>query len=316
MNCRCCGHDNDERDTGRCANCGFELSSQNDAVKDKRIALQKKLEKPVSFKERTKFTIPPPRGHIPTIAFLIALVGLATAYVLTHAFERSEFTPELVQRIQYEEIIEENPIDPVAALIGSDIVYVLNDSASRALPRVNVDMTMIPEGSTVSFLGSRIVPLRPAASYVLQKISLREIKPLTIDRLCVWTDSTETDFFSAPLIRLEQTIIDTIPGAVIIKFYFTPEMIRGSVDEFSIRYDKAITTDEFTDSQLSDVVFTVSRRLQGKDIGERQIQVATMFDYDAYNLGDAVQLMNRIEPFVIDSLGYSGFSLSVFSLTD
>jgi hypothetical protein len=316
MNCRCCGYDNNGRDTGKCENCGFELSSQNDPIKDKRIELQKKLDKPVSFKERTKFTIPPPRGHIPTIACLIAFIGLAAAFVITHVFDRSEFTPELIQRIQYEEIAEENPVDSIAALIGSDIVYVLNDSASRALPRANVDMTMIPEGSTVSFLGSGIVPLRPAASYVLQKISLREIKPLTIDRLCVWTDSTETDFFSAPLIRLDQTIVDTIPGAVIIKFYFTPEMIRGSVEEFSIRYDKAITTDEFTDNQLSDVVFTVSRRLQRKDYSERQIQVATMFDYDAYNLGEAVQLMNRLAPFVIDSLGYEGFSISVFSLTD
>lgn len=316
MNCRCCGHDNNGRDTGKCENCGYELSSQNDSIKDKRIALQKKLDKPVSFKERSKFTVPTPRGHIPALGILIAIIGFAAAYVITHVFERSEFTPVLVQRIQFEEIVEENPIDSVAALIGSDIVYVFNDSASRALPRSNVDMTLIPEGATVSFLGSRIVPLRPAASYVLQKISLREIKPLTIDRICVWTDSTETAFFSAPLIRLEQTIIDTIPGAVIVKIYFTPEMIRGSVDEFSIRYDKAITTDEFTDSQLSDVVFTVDRRLQRKDYGERSIQIATMFDYDAYNLGEAVQIMNRIAPFVIDSLGYSGFSLSVFSLTD
>ena len=316
MNCRCCGYDNNGRDTGKCDNCGFELSSQNDSVKDKRIELQKKLDKPVSFKERTIFTTPPPRGNIPTLGFLIAIIGLATAFVVTHVFDRSEYTPELAQRSQYEEIVVENPIDSVATLIGSDIVYVFNDSASRALPRANVDMTMIPEGSTVSFLGGRIVPLRPAASYILQKITLREIKPLRIDRLCVWSDSTETDFFSVPLIRLDQTVIDTIPGAVIIKFYFTPEMIRGSVDEFSIKYDKAITTDEFTDSQLSDVIFTVSRRLQRKDFGERQIQVATMFDYDAYNLGEAVQLMNRIGPLVIDSLGYSGFSLSVFSLTD
>ena len=316
MNCRCCGHDNNGRDTGKCENCGFELSSQNDSLKDKRIALQNKLEKPISFKERSEFTVPPPRGHIPTLAFLITFVGLATAYVITHVFDRSEITPELPQRTQFEEIIRENPIDSVVTLIGSDIVYVLNDSASRALPRANVDMTMIPEGSTVSFLGSSIVPLRPAANYILQKISLREFKSLEIDRLCIWTDSTETDFFSAPLIRLERSDIDSIPGAVIVKFYFTPEMIRGSVEEFSIRYDKAITTDEFTDSQLSDVIITVSRRLQGKDYGERPIQVAAMFDYDAYNLGDAVYLMNWIAPLVIDSLGYNGFSLSVFSLID
>ncbi|MCK5064595.1 MAG: hypothetical protein KAQ97_04895 [Candidatus Fermentibacteraceae bacterium] len=316
MNCRCCGHDNNGRDTGKCENCGFGLSKQNDPLFDQRTSLQKKLDKPVDFKERSEFTVPPPRGHIPTVGALIAIVGLATAIIITQIFTRSEFTPQLAQRTQFEVIVEENPIDSVAALIGSDIVYVLNDSASRALPRTNVDMTLIPEGSTVSFLGSRIVPLRPAANYVLQKISLREIKSLEIDRLCVWTDSTETHFYSSPLIRLDQTIVDSIPGAVIVKYYFTPEMIRGSVDEFSIRYDKAITTDDFTDSQLSDVIFTVARRLQGKDYGERQVQVAAMFDYDAYNLGDAVFIMNRIAPFVIDSLGFSGFSVSVFSLTD
>lgn len=316
MICRCCGHDNNGRDTGRCVNCGFELSSQNDSIKERRSALQHKLEKPVGFNERTEFKIPPPRGHVPTIGFLIAFIGLATAIVITQSLDRSEFTPELPHREQFDEVVVENPVDSIALLINSDIVYVLNDSATRALPRSNVDMSLIPEGATVSFLGSSVVPLRPAASYILQKISQREFKPLTIDRLCVWTDSTETVFISSPLMKLDPTISDSIPGSVLIKFYFTPEMIRGSVDEFNIRYDKAITTDEFTDSQLRDVIFTISRRLQSKDYGERPVQVAAMFDYDAYNLGGAIFIMNRITPFVIDSLGYQGFAVSVFSLTD
>jgi len=316
MICRCCGHDNNGRNKGKCENCGFELSTQNDAIKSKRSALQTKMEKPVNFKERTEFRVPPPRGNMPAISILIAIAGLVATFVITNIFSRSEYTPPPPEREGFEEIVEETPVDSIAALISSDIVYVLNDSASRALPRVNVDMTAIPEGSSVSFLGGWQVPLRPAASFVIQKISQREFNPLTIDRLCVWTDSTESDFIAAPLIRLEQSIIDSIPGSVLIKLYFTPEMMRGSVEEFNIRYDKAITSSEFSDSQLNDLVQTVSRRLDRHDFDGRRVQIAALFDYDAYNLGDAVDLLRRISPLAIDSLGYEGFSISVFSLTD
>jgi len=316
MICRCCGYDNNGRSKGKCENCGFELSSQNDAIKEKRSALQKKLETPVSFNERTEYKTPPSRGSIPVLGILIAIMGLAITFVITNIFQRSEYTPVLPDRVGYQEVIPENPIDSIATLISSDIVYVLNDSASRALPRANVDMTAIPEGSTVSFLGGWSVPLRPAASFILQKISQREFRTLKIDRMCVWTDSTETDFVSAPLIRLEQPVADTIPGPVLVKLYFTPEMMRGRVEEFSIQYDKAINTSEFSDGQLNDLILTVSRRLARKDYEGRNIQVAALFDYNAYNLGEAVDILQRIAPVVIDSLGYEGFSLSVFALTD
>lgn len=316
MICRCCGHDNNRRDTGKCDNCGFELSTQNDSLAANRSALQSKLEKPVSFQERTEFKTPLPRGHVPTLGILIALTGLAAAIVITLVFKRSEYTPVLPERERFEEVVEEIHVDPIATLIASDIVYVMNDSASRALPRANVDMTIIPVGSTVSFLGSWAVPLRPAATFVIQKISQREFNSLKIDRLCVWTDTTETEFISASIIRIEQSTVDTILHPVLVKLYFTPEMMRGSVEEFSIQYDMAVTTPEFTDSQLNDLILTVSRRLESKDYEGRSVQVATLFDYDAYNLGDAVDIMSKITPMVIDSLGYEGFSLSVFTLTN
>ncbi|NOQ22604.1 MAG: hypothetical protein GQ565_08150 [Candidatus Aegiribacteria sp.] len=317
MICRCCGHDNNGRDKGKCDNCGYELSTQNDSLKTKRSALQSKLEKPVHFQERTEFKIPPSKGHSTTIGILIAIVGMVGAFVITNVFERSELTPELPERKRFEEIVEETYVDPIATLIASDIVYVLNDSASRALPRANVNMTLIPEGSTVSFLGSWTVPLRPAATFVVQKISQREFKPLKIDRLCVWTDTTKTEFISTPLIRVEESSVDTISAPpVLVKLYFTPEMMRGSIEEFSIQYDVAVTTPELSDNQLNDLILTVSRRLERKDYEERSIQVATLFDYDAYNLGDAVDIMRRIAPMAIDSLGYEGFSLSVFTLTN
>jgi len=316
MICRCCGHDNNGRDKGKCNNCGFELSTQNDSLQAKRSALQSKLEKPVHFQERTEFRTPPARGHGITIGIIIALAGIVAAYVITHVFERAEYLPELPVRDRFEEVIEEVHVDPIAALIASDIVYVLNDSASRALPRANVDMTLIPEGSTVSFLGGWPVPLRPAATFVLQKISQREFKSLTIDRLCVWTDTTETEFISAPLIRIEQSIVDTISSPVLVKLYFTPEMMRGSIEEFNIQYDKAITTSEFSDSQLNELILTVSQRLERKDYEGRRVQVAVLFDYYVYSLGDAVDIMRRIAPMTIDSLGYEAFSLSVFTLTD
>ncbi len=316
MICRCCGHDNNGRDRGKCDNCGFELSTQNDSLKTKRSALQSKIETPVHFQERTEFKIPPSKGHSVTVGILIAIAGMVAAYVITHVFDRAEYFPELPDRARFEEVIEETPVDPIAALIASDIVYVLNDSASRALPRANVDMTLIPEGSTVSFLGNWPVPLRPAATFVLQKISQREFNSLTIDRLCVWADTTETEFISAPLIRIEQSSVDTMISPVLVKLYFTPEMMRGSVEEFNIRFDKAITTSEFSDSQLNDLILTISRRLESKDYEGRRVQVAVLFDYVAYNLGDAVDIMRRIAPMAIDSLGYEAFSLSVFTLTD
>lgn len=316
MLCRCCGHDNNGRDRGKCDNCGFELSTQNDSMETKRSALQSKLEKPVHFQERTEFRIPPSTGHSVTAGILIALAGVVAAFVITHVFERSEHTPELPERDRFEEVIEEVHVDPIAELIASDIVYVMNDSASRALPRANVDMTLIPEGSTVSFLGSWPVPLRPAATFVLQKISQREFNSLTIDRICVWTDTTETEFISAPLIRIEQSIVDTLASPVLVKLYFTPEMMRGRIEEFNIQFDKAITTPEFSESQLNDLIRTVSQRLERKDYEGRRVQVAVLFDYNAYNLGDAVDIMRRIAPMTIDSLGYEAFSLSVFTLTD
>ncbi|MCD4701913.1 MAG: hypothetical protein K8S24_08675 [Candidatus Aegiribacteria sp.] len=316
MICRCCGHDNDVRDTGKCKNCGFELSNQNDSLETKRSALQSKLGTPVHFQERTEFKIPPARGNTPMIAVLVALAGLTVAFVITHVFNRSEYTPELPERERFEEVVEEIPVDPIATLISSDIVYVMNDSASRALPRSNVDMTVIPVGSTVSFLGSWPVPLRPAATFIIQKISQREFNPLEIDRLCVWTDSTETNFISASIIRIEESSVDSISSPVLVKLYFTPEMMRGSVEEFSIQYDVAVTTSEFSDNQLNDLIRTVSQRLEREDYDGRRIQVATLFDYDAYSLGDAVDIMRRITPLAIDSLRYEGFSLSVFALSD
>ncbi len=316
MICRCCGHDNNGRDKGKCDNCGFELSTQNDSLESKRSALQGKLEKPVHFQERTEFKTPPSRGHSITVGILIALAGIVATYVITHVFDRSEYIPELPERDRFEEVVEEVNVDPIAALIASDIVYVMNDSASRALPRANVDMTLIPEGSTVSFLGSWTVPLRPAAIFILQKISQREFNSLTIDRICVWTDTTETEFVSAPLIRIEQSIADTIISPVLVKLYFTPEMMRGSIEEFDIQYDKAITTTDFSDSQLNELLLTVSQRLERKEYEGRRVQVAALFDYGVYNLGDAVDIMRRIAPMAIDSLGYEAFSLSVFTITD
>lgn len=316
MFCRCCGYDNNGRDSGRCENCGFELSRQNLSIAEKRSALQSKLDKPATYNERTEFRTPPPQGHAPVIGILIAILGLATAFVITHSFERSEYTPELPDRERFEELVVENPVDSLALLIGSDIVYVLDDSATRALPRSNVDMTAIPEGSTVSFLGKWGTPLRPSATFVLQKISQREFNVLEIDRLCVWTDSTETAFVSAPIIRLEQSLVDTIPGPVLVKLYFTPEMMRGSVEEFNIQIDRAITTDVFSDAQLTDLLGSVSERLGRQELEDRRVQVAALFDYNAYDLGEAVEIMRRIAPLTVDSLGYEGFSLSVFALTD
>lgn len=314
MFCRCCGHDNNGRDRGRCENCGFELSTQNLPASEKRSALKDRLES--SSRDRTEYRIPPHMGHAPVIGATLALLGLAAAFVITHSFERSEYTPAMPERAGYEELVPETPVDSLALLIGSDIVYVLDDSATVALPRANVDMTAIPEGSSVSFLGKWATPLRPSATFILQKISQREFNVLDIDRICVWTDTTESSFISAPLIRLEQPEADSVQGPILVKLYFTPEMMRGSVEEYDVQVDRAITTDRFTDDQLAGLLRTVSERIERSGRQGRRVQVAALFDYNAYDLGDAVEIMRRLVPVTVDSLGYEAFSISVFAITD
>jgi hypothetical protein len=315
MICRCCGHENELRDKGKCANCGFELSTQNDPASEKRSALKKRLEKPVGFKERAEFKVPDQNREITKFGFLIALVGLGVAIALTSVFGRSEYTEPPMVREGYQVVEPVQLSDSIATLLGSEIVYVFNDSATLALPRANVDMNLIPAGTTVSFVGSPVVPLRPAANYIAQKIGQRDFDPLDVDRICVWTDSTESDFISAPLTRLPRQS-DSTQTPVLVKLYFTPEMLRGRVEEFNIQYDVAIFAEDFEQSQLEGLVSTVAGRLSGRDTGDREIKVITLFDYNAYNLGDAVEIMNRIAPLVVDSLGYSAFYLNVFALTD
>jgi hypothetical protein len=316
MICRCCGHDNEGRDRGKCANCGFELSTQNGPASEKRSALKTRMEKPVGFKERAEFKVPPHKGEIAKFGFLIALVGLGVAIAVTSLFERSEYTAPPVERVGYQVVEPVRLTDSIATLIGSEIVYVFNDSATLALPRANVDMNLIPAGTTVSFLGSSVVPLRPAANYISQKIGQRDFDPLAVDRICVWTDLTETAYVSAPLTRLPRQSDSSQTAPVLVKLYFTPEMLRGRVDEFDIQYDIAVFTEDFGQAQLDGLVSTVAGRLAARDTGDREIKVITLFDYNAYNLGEAVTIMNRIAPLVVDSLGYSAFYLNVFSLTD
>jgi hypothetical protein len=315
MICRCCGHDNELRDKGKCANCGFELSTQNDPASEKRSALRKRLEKPVGFKERAEFKVPDKNSEITKFGFLIALLGLGIAIALTTIFDRSEYSEPPRVREGYQVVEPVRLSDSIATLLGSEIVYVFNDSATLALPRANVDMNLIPAGTTVSFVGSPVVPLRPAANYIAQKIGQRDFDPLDVDRICVWTDSTESDYISAPLTRLPRQS-DSTQTPVLVKLYFTPEMLRGRVDEFNIQYDIAVFAEDFEQSQLEGLVSTVAGRLSGRDTGDREIKVITLFDYNAYNLGDAVAIMNRIAPLVVDSLGYSAFYLNVFALTD
>ncbi len=318
MVCRCCGHNNEGRDKGKCENCGFELSVQNLPASEKRSSLRERSDKPVPFKERQEFRTPRTKGEYGKIGALIALVGIGIAAFMISSTEPSVYNPVPPSR---DTIAVDMPVeleeDTVATLIGSDIVYVFDDSATLALPRANVDMGMIPEGSTVSFVGPWSAPLRGAASYVVQKINQRDFEPLTVDRLCAWTDTTETEYVDAPLTRLETPGPDSQPVALVVKLYFTPRMLRGSVEELDIRYDVPVYSDEFSQSQLDGFVETISQRIERRfDDEERGVQVATLFDYEAYDLGDAVSILQMMEPMVVDSLGMQGFAVRVFTLTE
>ncbi len=317
MYCRSCGHNNEGRDSGKCENCRFELSTQNLSGKEKRSAIQERSTEPAKFDEHSEFKVPIHKKQTRIIGIGIALAGVIIAVIAAITLESPYYEPPPPERESFESQVIEIPINPTAELVGSDIVYLMslaNDTTVTALSRASVDMAAIPNGSTVSFLGDADFPLKATVTYMLQKIGGRELDPLTIDRIGVWTDSTETDVVSAPFARMEVTESDSIPGPVTVKFYFTPDMLRATLDEWNLKKDIAISGSEFKDSEVEQMINWVPGRLSSRDIEGREIQVVAMFDYNVYNYGDVIELLRRIEPLVIDSLGYNGFGVNIFTV--
>lgn len=317
MFCRICGRDNKGRDSGKCENCGFELSNQNQPSKEKRSALQERSTEPVNFDEKSEFKVPMHKKQARIISIVIVLVGVIIALTATLSLESPYYEPPPPERESFESQVVEIPIDPIAELVGSDIVYLMspsNDTTITALPRASIDMAAIPNGSSVSFLGGANQSLRATFIYILDKIDGRDFDQLNIDRLAIWTDSTETQVRSVSLARIEETESDSVPGPLTVKIYFTPRMLRAKIDEWNQQKSIPITRGSFRDSELEQISSWIPDRISRRDIEGREVQVVALFDYNAYNYGEIVDLLIRLEPSVIDSLGYSGFVVNVFAI--
>jgi hypothetical protein len=86
-------------------------------------------------------------------------------------------------------------------LLGTDIVYVFDSEGTSAIPRTNVDLSLIPEGTGVSFLGNSSMSIQPVVNFMTQKLASSDFRALSPDSLYSWLDSTETIFTAVPILK-------------------------------------------------------------------------------------------------------------------
>jgi hypothetical protein len=309
MFCRVCGHDNGDRGKGKCAKCGFDLEYMNLPLGEQRKNLQHPMEQPAdqgdnSFRLYT---------HKKTGLFGVSLgiVGILAAIFIITTFERVEVQSETSTFDNTTEPVEDVISDSLPLRIGADIVYVLNDSGTSAEPRTNLNLALIPEGSSVAFIGSRSVPIRPLVNFIDRKRAEGAQARLDLNAVCCWDDSTETGFTRIPLF-VETSTEDSASRPVLVKLIFTGEWIDGRVEEFSIDIPSPNPGGQYNQYKLDSVLTQVSRRLAGRELGVRPVAVIAMFSEDL-DLGQAVDMMQRIHPSV-DSLGWEGLGLRYFVL--
>jgi hypothetical protein len=304
--CRACGHDN-ERDTGRCDNCGFDLSFQTLPLDEQRKGLQKAL--PPEGKEQ-----PPPHldpGHkspAGIIGAFIVVIGLAVVLLMVNTMERPERELENGES-DYFGVIDtiQAPQDTMPGVIGSDIVYVFDPSGQSATPRTNINLSLIPDGTTVSFLAQRALSIKPVVNFLIQKMGSRDFNILSVDRLCVWTDSTHAAFDEVPLVKpwIAPPGDSAAMGPVELRLLFTDEWIRATVDEFNMDRIEPTTGLVYNASGFRTVIDAVAANLARRDLDGREVHVTALFP-DNSDMGQVMDILVAIAP-TIDSLGYKGF---------
>jgi len=309
MRCRNCGHDNG-RSTGKCENCGFSLEPQTDPVKEQRAALQKPLDdsKGSNAKSPDLSSVKTGRGGL--IGLMVFLIGAAGAVFIVSSFDRAEYEPEV--EITAEDLVVEIPIDSLPILLGTDIVYVFNAEGTSAAPRTNVDLSLIPEGTRVSFLGRGSMSIQPVVNYMLQKINSNDFRSLAPDSLYAWTDSTETDYMAVAILPVVRDSAQVQP--VEVKILFTEDWFRVMIDEFNkdivepangYHYDKRIFN-----TGMNQAVRTISRR----NTEERPVYVTLIFPSES-TFGEAMEIAESVS-VAIDSLGYDGFNIKWVNVTN
>ncbi len=314
MNCRACGHKN-KRDEGRCENCGFELSFQTLPLKEQRNGLQKAL--PSGGKKH------PPR-HLNSdrkspagfFGVVVVVLGLALTLFMVNTMERPERLLENGNDSGFEEETIVILQDTIPGIIGSDIVYVFDPLGQSATPRTNINLSLIPDGTTVSFLGQRELSIKPIVNFLMQKMGSRDFNILAVDRLCCWTDSTRTAFLEVSLIKPPRPVSEDSLSLepVDLRILFTDSWIRGMVDEFRIDEIEPTVGLVYNESGFNKVLGEVSRSLGRRDLGERIITVTILFPDDT-KLGQAMDILTEIAP-AVDSLGYEGFLIKYAIIED
>ena len=312
MYCRVCGHRN-HNDKGKCKNCGFDLEFQVLPMEEQRKGLQHEL--PAVGERKIPHLNSGTKSPMAVVGAIIGVLGLALVLFMVNTMDRPERISENGNHDYADTATVQLPRDSLPGLIGSDIIYVFDASGTSATPRTNINLSLIPYGTTVSFLGTRGLSIKPTVNFLLQKMASRDFNILGIDRLCCWTDSTETAFTSISLVRPPMTTSDTtVVQPVSMRFLFTDEWIRGMVEEFSIDFIEPVTGLVYNESKFSIVFDKVNRSLGRRDIGERRVQVTILFPDDS-NLGSAIDILTAISP-AIDSLGYDAFIIKYAIIED
>ena len=308
MRCRDCGYDN-KRDTGKCDNCGFALGPQTDPIKNQRAALQKSLE------PDDKKLIPidlesPHKGKGGLIGLAVFCVGLIGALLILNSFDQAEFTPEVENMHEIVEV--EIPIDSLPILLGAEIVYEFNAEGTSAAPRTNVNLSLIPEGTGVSFLGSNSMSIQPVVNYMIQKMNSSDFRVLVPDSLYTWTDSTQTEFMAVSILPLVGDSAEVQP--VELKILFMDEWLRVMVEEYNKDIVEPASSFGFSERVFNRALSQAERTISRRNTDLRPVHVTLIFPGEA-TLGEAVEIAESVFVYT-DTLGYEGFNFRWVNVTD
>ncbi len=309
MYCRLCGHDNGEKETGLCANCGFELADQNLPLSEQRSGLQKPLPSNGASRTHPADLWVPRKSRAGHLAVLVFMVGAAVAIFIVTSFERAVYEPP-VERTEQEIAAEvQAPRDSLPIRLSTDIVYEFNTEGTSAIPRTNVDLSLIPIGTRVSFIGHRDLSIRPVVSYITQKMAGRDFAILEAHNLYCWTDSTMTAFQRIPLVKpfVENPADTAAVEPVMMRFLFTEEWLRGEIQEFNIDVVEPSGGFGFRAGPFMTVLRQVKNRLDRNAFEGRPVHVMLLFPDDA-TLGQVMDISIEVQHYT-DSLGYQGFQL-------
>jgi len=309
MYCRLCGHDNGEKETGLCANCGFELADQNLPLSEQRSGLQKPLPSNGASRTHPADLWVPRKSRAGHLAVMVFLVGAAVAIFIVTSFERAVYEPP-VERTEQEIAAEvQAPRDSLPIRLSTDIVYEFNTEGTSAIPRTNVDLSLIPIGTRVSFIGHRDLSIRPVVSYITQKMAGRDFAILEAHNLYCWTDSTMTAFQRIPLVKpfVENPADTAAVEPVMMRFLFTEEWLRGEIQEFNIDVVEPSGGFGFRAGPFMTVLRQVKNRLDRNAFEGRPVHVMLLFPDDA-TLGQVMDISIEVQHYT-DSLGYQGFQL-------